>query len=134
VGAIALGIYIMAGRRLRQRLDLTTYVTPVYVVAAIVLAVGSLAVGTPLVGYDSGVMLMFFAIALVPMIFGHTFYNWALKWISAPVVSISLLGEPVGASILAFFILSEFPSTLTLIGGAVTLTGILICAYQPASK
>jgi drug/metabolite transporter (DMT)-like permease len=134
VGAIALGIYIMAGRRLRQRLDLTTYVMPVYTVAAIVLAVGSLAVGTPLIGYDSGTLLMFFAIALVPMIFGHTFYIWALKWISAPVVSISLLGEPVGASILAFFILSEFPSTLTLIGGAVTLTGILICAYQPASK
>ncbi len=134
VGAIALGIYIMAGRRLRQRLDLTTYVTPVYAVSAAVLAIGSVAVGAPLVGYDSGVILMFFAIALVPMIFGHTLYNWALRWISAPVVSISLLGEPVGASILAFFILGEYPGPLTLVGGAVTLVGILVCAYQPASK
>ena len=134
VGAIALGIYIMAGRRLRQRLDLTTYVTPVYAVSATVLAIGSVAVGAPLVGYDSEVILMFFAIALVPMIFGHTLYNWALRWITAPVVSISLLGEPVGASLLAFFILGEYPAPLTLVGGAVTLVGILICAYQPASK
>ncbi len=134
VGAIALGIYILAGRRLRQRLDLTTYVTPVYAVSAVVLAIGSVVVGTPLVGYDSGVVLMFFAIALVPMIFGHTLYNWALKWISAPVVSISLLGEPVGASVLAFLILGESPGSLALVGGAVTLLGILVCAYQPTRK
>ncbi|MFA5869531.1 MAG: DMT family transporter, partial [Candidatus Bathyarchaeia archaeon] len=125
VGAVALGVYLMAGRRLRQRLDLTTYVTPVYAVSAAVLALGSVAVGAPLVGYDAGVMLMFAAIALVPMIFGHTLYNWVLRWVSAPVVSISLLGEPVGASILAFLILGESPGPLTLIGGAVTLAGIL---------
>lgn len=134
VGAIALGLYIMAGRKLRQRLDLTTYVTPVYAVSAAVLAIGSVAVGAPLAGYDSGVILMFAAIALVPMIFGHTLYNWALRWISAPVVSISLLGEPVGASLLAFLILGESPGPLTLVGGAVTLAGILVCAYQPAGR
>jgi drug/metabolite transporter (DMT)-like permease len=134
VGGVALGVYILAGRRLRQRLDLTTYVTPVYAVSATVLAAGSVVVGTPLVGYDSGVFVMFAVIALVPMIFGHTLYNWVLRWISAPVVSISLLGEPVGASILAFLVLGESPGFLTLIGGAVTLFGILICAYQPTNK
>lgn len=134
IGAIALGIYILAGRKLRQRLDLTTYVTPVYAVSAAVLAAGSLAVGAPLLGYDPGVFLMFSAIALVPMIFGHTLYNWALRWISAPVVSISLLGEPVGASLLAFIVLNESPSPIALLGGAVTLVGILVCAYQPTSR
>jgi drug/metabolite transporter (DMT)-like permease len=132
IGAVALGTYLMAGRRLRQRLDLTTYVTPVYAVSAAVLALGSVAVGVPLIGYDTRVMLLFSVIALVPMIFGHTLYNWALKWVTAPVVSISLLGEPIGASILAFLVLGEAPGPLTMIGGAVTLAGILICAYQPA--
>ena len=132
IGAVALGIYLMAGRQLRQRLDLTTYVTPVYAVSAAVLAIGSVAVGVPLVGYDARVIMLFAVIALVPMIFGHTLYNWALKWVTAPVVSISLLGEPVGASILAFLVLGEAPGPLAMIGGAVTLAGILICAYQPA--
>jgi drug/metabolite transporter (DMT)-like permease len=131
IGAIALGLYILAGRRLRQRLDLTTYVTPVYGVSAAVLAIGSVILGTPLIGYDSRVILMFFTIALIPMIFGHTLYNWALRWMSAPVVSISLLGEPVGASLLAFLILGESPTFLTLLGGGVTLAGILVCTYKP---
>lgn len=131
IGAIALGLYILAGRRLRQRLDLTTYVTPVYAVSAAVLAIGSVILGTPLIGYDSRVILMFFTLALVPMIFGHTLYNWALRWISAPVISISLLGEPVGASLLAFLILGESPTFITLLGGAVTLAGILVCTYKP---
>ena len=134
IGAIALGLYILAGRRLRQRLDLTTYVTPVYAVSAAVLTAGSLLVGTPLLGFDPNVFIMFAAIALVPMIFGHTLYNWALRWISAPVVSISLLGEPVGASLLAFIVLNESPSPITLLGGAVTLAGILVCAYHSASR
>ena len=129
LGAVALGIYILAGRRLRQRLDLTTYVTPVYTISAVALALGSLFVGTPLNNYPLNTMLMFAVIAIVPMIFGHTVYNWALKWVSAPVVSLSLLGEPVGASILAYLFLGETPGPLTFIGGVLTLTGILICAY-----
>lgn len=132
IGAVALGVYLMAGRRLRQRLDLTTYVTPVYAVSAAVLALGSVAVCVPLLGYDARVMMLFAVIALVPMIFGHTLYNWVLRWVSAPVVSISLLGEPIGASILAFLVLGEAPGSLAAIGGAVTLAGILICAYKPA--
>lgn len=134
IGAIALGIYILTGRRLRQKLDLTTYVTPIYAVSAVTLTLGGFALGTPLGGYPLNTFIMFGIIALVPMIFGHTVYNWALRWISAPVVSISLLGEPVGASILAYFILAESPGILTLIGGAVTLVGIFLCVYHSEKK
>ena len=134
IGAIALGTYIIAGRHLRQRLDLTTYVTPVYIVSAFVLTMGSIFFGTSLFGYPLNTMLMFAIIALIPMIFGHTVYNWALKWVSAPVVSLSLLGEPIGASILAYLFLGETPGFFTLIGSVLTLTGILICVYKPFEK
>ena len=126
-GAVMLGIYILAGRRLRQSLDLVSYVTPVYATSAVVLLIGSLITGTPLAPYPPREYLLFLAIAVVPMIFGHTFYNWALRYVSAPIVSISLLGEPVGATILALLFLNEAPSTLTLIGGAITLAGIYQC-------
>ncbi|MBN2335925.1 DMT family transporter [Candidatus Bathyarchaeota archaeon] len=130
VGGVMLGIYILGGRVFRRNLDLTSYVTPVYAAAAVVLALMSLFTGTPLAGYPSGEYTLFFAIALVPMIFGHTVYNWALRYVSAPLVSISLLGEPVGASILAFLLLNEVPGPAVLLGGAVTLFGILLCAYR----
>jgi drug/metabolite transporter (DMT)-like permease len=134
IGAMALGLYLLAGRRLRQRLDLTTYVTPVYAVSSIVLALGSILAGVSLIVYEPKVILLLSAIAIIPMIFGHTLYNWALRWISAPVVSISLLGEPLGASILALIILGESIKPLTLLGGSITLGGILICAYQKGNR
>jgi len=68
---------------------------------------------------------------VVPMIFGHTVYNWALRYVSAPIVSLSLLGEPVGASILAYLILGEAPGQMVILGGVVTLAGILVSAYRP---
>jgi drug/metabolite transporter (DMT)-like permease len=83
-----------------------------------------------LTGYASREYLLFFLIALVPMIFGHTLYNWALRYVPAPVVSVSLLGEPVGASVLAFFLLNEVPSRQVVLGGVVTLAGILLSSYR----
>jgi len=64
------------------------------------------------------------------MIFGHTLYNWALRYLSAPVVSVSLLGEPVGASLLAYLLLGETPNSFAVFGGVVTLVGILLSAYR----
>ncbi len=130
LGGIMLGIYLLGGRYFRGYLDLTTYVTPVYATSAFVLFLMSIATGAPLTGYSSNEYLLFFLIALVPMIFGHTLYNWALKYVSAPIVSVSLLGEPVGATILAFLFLNEIPGTYAIIGGLITLTGILISSYK----
>ena len=127
IGAVMLGLYILAGRRLRQSLDLVSYVTPVYATSAVALAMASIATGTSLWPYPWSELLLFFVIALVPMIFGHTVYNWTLKWLSAPLVSISLLGEPVGATILAYLLLEEVPSVLTLFGGVLILLGIHQC-------
>ena len=130
VGGVMLGVYILGGRVYRRTLDISSYVTPVYATAAMVLVAMSLFTGAPLTGYPVDEYVLFFAIALVPMIFGHTVYTWALRYVSAPLVSISLLGEPVGASILAYLFLNEAPGSMVLTGGVVTLAGILLCAYR----
>ena len=130
IGGIMLGLYILGGRIYRKNLDLTTYVTPVYASAAVILVAMSLFTGTPLTGFPVFTYGFFFLIALVPMIFGHTLYNWALRYVSAPVVSLSLLGEPVGASLLAYLLLNEIPNRFTVIGGVITLIGIFVSAYR----
>ena len=132
-GGIMLGLYLLAGRRLRQSLDLVSYVTPVYTVSALTLVLMGLASGSQMGGYPTQEYVLFTTIALVPMIFGHTVYNWTLRYLSAAVVSISLLGEPVGAIILAYFFLGETPSMTTLIGGVVTLLGIYLCVQSGES-
>jgi len=130
IGAMMLGVYILSGRRIRQNLSLLSYVTPVYATSALVLSMGCLLTGTPMLAYPAMEYMIFLSIAVVPMILGHTIYNWALRWIPAPIVSISLLGEPVGASILAFLILSDVPNAMTILGGAVTLAGIALCTFR----
>ncbi|MFA5860155.1 MAG: DMT family transporter [Candidatus Thermoplasmatota archaeon] len=135
VGALAAAAYFLAGRSYRRRLGLLAYVTPVYGVAALALLVGSVLVpapyGGPLVGYDARQFVLFLLLAGVPMILGHTVLNWALKYVTAPVIATTILGEPVGASILAFFILREAPGTFTLVGGALVLIGIGVVAVAP---
>jgi len=128
LGAVALALYIIAGRSLRRHLTLLEYVTPIYATSAALLLLGCLLTGVPLYPYPIREYLLFLSIAFIPMILGHTLFNWALRYVEAPVVSVSLLGEPIGASALALLILGEFPPLTTIIGGAVTLLGIYLTA------
>jgi len=129
IGALMLGIYILSGRRFRQSLNLVSYVTPIYITSAAVLSLGGLFTGAFMAPYPLEEYLLFLALAVVPMIFGHTIYNWALRYVEAPVVSISLLGEPIGASLLAFLVLGEIPTPMILIGGLITLLGIYVTSH-----
>jgi drug/metabolite transporter (DMT)-like permease len=57
---------------------------------------------------------------------GHTTINWALKYLPASMVAITYLGEPVGSTILAYFILGEGLTIIKVLGGISIFTGILI--------
>jgi drug/metabolite transporter (DMT)-like permease len=65
-------------------------------------------------------------LALVPQLIGHSTYNWALRYLPAALVSITTLGEPIGSAVLAYFILQETPTLLTILGGVLILIGIYI--------
>lgn len=128
VGAMTAAAYVLAGRSLRQRVALLPYVTVVYAVCAVVLLGFVLGAGHPLGGYPDREWLLFAAMALGPGLFGHTVLNWALGHVESSVVSVSLLGEPVGSTLLAVVVLAEFPPTATVLGGAVVLAGIYLTA------
>ena len=130
LGAAAAAVYFLAGRGYRRRLGLLAYVTPVYAASALTLGVLALALGQPLSGHGAREHALFLALALVPMIAGHTVLNWALKYVPAPVIATTILGEPVGATALALLLLGETPPWLTLAGGAVVLLGIGLVALS----
>lgn len=130
LGAVALALYLVAGRSLRRSLSLLEYVTPLYATSAALLILGCLIMSIRLYPYPIREYLLFLLIAFIPMILGHTLFNWALKYIEAPVVSVSLLGEPIGASLLALIILGELPPATTILGGAITLLGIYITSSR----
>ena len=127
------GIYFLAGRRLRQRVSLPVYAFVVYGTAAGALFVLAGATGRLAPAGDlRRELLLFGAMAIVPQLGGHTLYNWALRYVPAPVVSVSLVGEPIGSTLLAWILLHEVPSDLVAVGALLALAGIFLTAYSTA--
>ena len=132
VGALTVAVYFVAGRRLRGAYGLWAYVALVYGAAFVVLVCIAGARGVPLVGYPPRELLIFVALAVGPMLIGHTGMNYALRYLPAYVVNLTVLGEPVGATALAFVMPSirEVPGVGTVVGGIVTLFGIVVAAVR----
>jgi len=129
-GALAAAAYLMIGRSLRGALSLVPYVFLVYGMAAVILVLAALASGAAMFGYSGQTYLWFLLLAVFPQLLGHSIYNWALKYLSASYVSITLLGEPSGTILLAYIFLREIPSGVKLFGAILILMGILLAARR----
>jgi len=126
LGSITLACYIAIGRKVRREMDTLAYVSTVYMVSFMFLFAMTIAMGIPLSGYGGRELTIFLLLAIGPSCIGHTTYNYCLRHFTAPQVSASILGEPLGATILAFALLGEEPTILVMIGGAMVITGLLI--------
>lgn len=128
--ATAAGYYAI-GRRVRASLGIWAYVGIVYLACFIALLAFAFSRGVvlyPMPGRELGI---FAGLAIGPMLLGHTGMNWALKYMPAYVVNLLVLGEPIGATLIGAFLpgIAQIPSFLTLVGGAVVLTGVILAAH-----
>jgi len=128
LGAMLMTSYLVAGRRLRKRFSLLAYISVVYGIAAVVLLGMCRITGASFYPYTGRTYAMFVLLALVPQLIGHSSFNWALRHVSASFVAVAILGEPVGATLLAYWILGETLTASLWIGGLLVLLGIYICA------
>ena len=127
-GAVTGAGYYVIGRRVRQTVGIWRYVTAVYAVAAGALGLVALVRATPLVGFGRRDWAVFGAMAAGPMLVGHTGMNYALRHFRATTVNVAALGEPVGASVIAWLLPSirEVPPLTALVGGLLVLVGITL--------
>jgi drug/metabolite transporter (DMT)-like permease len=125
-GAVTVSIYMLIGRYVRRELSVHLYTMIVYGVAFATLLATTLVARIPLWPYPPRELLLFAALALFCTLLGHSLFNWALRYLPTSVVSTSILGEPVIASILAIVLFSELPTPTTLAGGAVILASIFL--------
>jgi drug/metabolite transporter (DMT)-like permease len=132
VGALMAAIYFVAGRRLRRALGLWSYVGLVYGTCFVVLLLLAALADAHLAPQPARELGIFAALALGPMLLGHTGLNWALARSPAYVVNLTLLGEPVGATVIAALLpgIREVPGIATFAGGAIVLAGILLTARR----
>lgn len=128
LGMVAVTGYIIRTKQMRRKMSVIPYVFTVYGFSTLFLGGFSMFLATPFKIYPMQEYLLFLALAIIPTILGHTLYNWAIKYIKTRIASVSLLGEPIGASILALLILNEVPPVWTILGAGIALVGIYFCA------
>jgi drug/metabolite transporter (DMT)-like permease len=121
--------YLIVGRRVRSKLSLVTYISLVYGSAAVILVSMAIAGGYQLGGYPAQAFMWLAMLAIFPQLVGHSIFNWALAYMPASYVAVTLLGEPVGSTILAYFLLAETPTGGKLLGGLLILTGIALATW-----
>jgi drug/metabolite transporter (DMT)-like permease len=133
-GAWAASGYMVIGRKVRATVDVVPYAFAVYGFSAIILLITSIVLGLNLTGYSNETYLWLVALAFFPQVVGHSTYNWALGYLPVTYVAVVLLGEPIGASILALIFLGEIPSFIEVIGGLLILLGIYLASLTPTIK
>lgn len=133
-GAVFIAGYMLIGRSVRQHVDVIPYTLVVYISAAVVLILTSLVYRIPLFSYPLKEYVIFIMLAVFSTVFGHTVFNWAMRYVSAITVSTSILGEPIGASILAAVILRELPTVWQVCGGVIVILSLMLFMREQYNK
>jgi drug/metabolite transporter (DMT)-like permease len=128
LGSVTVCGYLLIGRGLRKKIDLWPYVWLVYGTASALLLLLALLSATPLAGFSGRSWLWLVLLAVGPQLLGHSAFNWALRHVSATLIAVAILGEPIGSALLAWWIFGEGFRPLQLAGFAVLLLGIGVAA------
>ena len=126
LGAIMASCYYLVGRKVRGDIDLLSYILPVYAIAALVPALASLPGSPDVTSYRTSTYIYILLLAVVPQLIGHGAINWCLRYVSATTVAIFILGEPIGASILAYVVQGEAIKPMQALGGGLILLGVAV--------
>jgi drug/metabolite transporter (DMT)-like permease len=134
-GTVAVAVHVLIGKKLMEKIDSFPYSFWVFAFAASFLALYNVAQGNRFTGYESREWGIFLLLAIVPTLFGHYLFNWLLKYMNATAVSMSVLGEPVIASLLAWLLLKESLTGYQLGAGVFILFGVwLFIRYGEHTK
>jgi drug/metabolite transporter (DMT)-like permease len=134
LAAFSAGAYLIVGGRLTTKVSILSYLSLVYTFSAVILLVAAVSLGHSLFGYSPKTYLMLVLLAVIPQLIGHSCLNYAVRLMPVTLVSVTILGEPVGATLLGYIVLDEAPAVNEILGGLLILSGIfLVMRYRPES-
>jgi drug/metabolite transporter (DMT)-like permease len=116
----------LMGQEIRKCHSLMLYTFMLYGSSSITLFIYCLLIKYPLAPYPLSDWYYFLLIAIIPTLLGLSLLNWSIKWVSANTISVVILFEPVGAIILAYYILHEKVVITQIIGSVVIMVGIIL--------
>ncbi len=130
-GALAAAVYFEVGRYTRRSgISTLSYTTPVYSVASATVLTYIIIAGVDPLHYGLKTWFYLLMLALVPMIGGHTLMNYTLRYVKASTTTSIALGEPIGASLLAYLILGEPLNPWYAPAMAMSILGVLAVIWQ----
>lgn len=134
LGAIAVTIYSLSGQHVRKNVSLITYTFIIYSISAVILTLFNIVRQENFFSYPADHWWIFIALAIIPTFLGHSLFNWSLKWLSTSTISMAVVFEPIGASILAFLILNETPTWAQFLGGTIIVIGLFLFILSTSRK
>lgn len=134
LAALLASLYTLAARKLRQKTPLVPYMLIVHLSGTIFLSIIVAITGIDIIRFTPGTWLGLLLLGLVPTLIGHTLLTYAVGHLRAFVVNAVILGEPVGATLLAALFLGESPALQTLAGGAIILACILFILFERVAE
>lgn len=123
--AIFAAFYTLIGGFARKRMTTIAYTYIVYIFCAISLCIALYVSELPFRGYGSSAVWVGLLLCLFSTFLGHSIFNWCLRFMSPAFISASKLCQPVVAAAFAYFLFDEIPSLLLVIGGIITILGVL---------
>ena len=126
LGSLCIVPYVLCGRSLRKDMHILTYNLYVYPIATTFLFILIIIFQIELFRLSVYTYFMLFLVALIPQVIGHSLLNWVLGYATAVLVTISVMAEPIIATILASIILNEIPTFYWYMGGFLILLGIYL--------
>lgn len=124
VAAIAVAVYTLLGRIVRQNTSTSVYTYLVYTACTAVLVALCLIQGAGMLSFGISAVVVGLALAVFSTILGHSIFSWCLKYFSPSFVSASKLCEPVAASAMAVFLFAEYPKPVQILGSVFILGGV----------
>lgn len=126
IGAVAMAGYLTIGRKVRTKMPVIPYIWLVYGSAGLILLLIVLATGIPLTGYSLTGYGWLIGLAVFPQLFGHSSLNYAVGFLPATLVSMITQLESVGSAIIAYFLFSELPAPVQILGSGIIIAGIML--------
>jgi drug/metabolite transporter (DMT)-like permease len=123
-GGACAAAYMVVGNRVRQSVSTTAYTTVCYLTTALALLVVCVVGGQSLGGYSGETWLKLALLTLGAQLLGHSLFNRVLRTTSATVVSLAILFEVPGATLLAAVWLHQTPHAEAVPGLVLLIAGV----------
>ena len=125
-GGMLAAAYVTVGAEVRQSVSTTLYTAICYSTAAAGLGLLCLGGGQALTGFDGRTWLCLLALTAGPQFLGHSVVNRVLRTTSATIVSVAILFEIVGSTLLAWMAFGETPPAGAYPAAVLIAAGIVL--------